>query len=189
MPLDDISKQHQLDVVLQRLQPRRWLHALDLGEAADLEVSLAAGYEPRARTRSRYRCAGKWISSGEQCLGQAVWEDLDGQASPAQLCGDLGVQQLGRGPAEHDTHHFRVQDPSYEPRPAGDHLDLVQEQVGAALSRRRMCPVVRLQQIAQEPGLRRLQAVVLEVHVENVAAVDSARQKALHLLIHEIGLA
>jgi len=98
------------------------------------------------------------------------WEDLNGEAAPAQLRGDFGVQQLGRGPSEHDTNPFRVQNPSHEPRPAGDHLDLVEEQVGTSVSRLRMNPVVRLQQIAQQPGLCRLQAVVLEVRVENVAA-------------------
>ena len=186
---DDVAEQHELDVVLERLDALGQRHRLHFGKAAHCEVAVEMGFEPRPRFGPRKQLGGQRDAGGHDALGEAVRKDLDGEATAAELGGHLGVKELGRRPAHHDLHLFGVEHAPHEARPLGDHLDLVEEEIGTSLACLGVRAIEGLEQPVEQAVGGGLQAVVLEVDVEQVALVHARCEGFSHPLIHQVGLA
>ena len=189
MPLDDVAKQDELDVVLERLDAFGPRHPLHLGEAADRQIAVEVRLELRTRLGPRWQRGRHRDTVGDGALGEAVGKDLDRDPATAELGRHFGVEELRGRPAHHDLHLLGVEHAPHEAWPLGGHLYFVEEEVRTASARIRIGAVERLEQLVEQSGRDRLQPVVFEVGVQQVALVDSRGLELPHALIHEVGLA
>ena len=186
--LHEIAEQHRAPVLLVDSDAQRAIQSRHLREPAPLPVPLERLAHEQAPPR-RKRIAGVEALEVQE-LPEGEGEDLPGQRPAAHLGRDLPRQHARRRARDVHLAPLGPQQAVDERLPSGNALDLVEEAVD-----RLGVLLLRMQgEVGVRDGARALvpqmaEAVVEEVHVQDVVARHAAVEQFLHLLEQERRLA
>ena len=189
--LDHVAQHRHVDVVAQKLIPRRRVEPLRLGKAAGPEPVEEGAFEPRPFPGRQDGCiVRKRPSPVAERLAEA--ERVNQHLPPAAPKGRSDLSRQERGGRAGDDHlgAFGIEEPADETLPAGDDLDFVEvPDHRRDVIHIREFPAVLGHKQVEVGGVEVRKPLVLERDVRQPLPSDTLLDALLPELVQERGLA